>query len=557
MRTFLYWLDVCSPGELAVLAGYIALCAAAYLACGLALRGRPAIKTVLAVLAGLIASLALCALSWDGLYFRTGEFRSTFPEGFLPLLLLPAALALALGVEYLIAKTRKEHSMENENNLPEISTFSPFDWLAVVLGIALSALWFHVFSLESLLNVPGLGTTAFVLGALGAECLYLRRRIRPTGRGLLLVACTVLLAVSCGLFGDYGMRMINLALLAFLTPASALALAGRDFPALELRVVPETFRLFFPNLFVHFLAPFRALRRKKRSFKGFWTVVLTLMFAVPVLAVILALLMSADQVFSGLLGDAAEGFLKFLDRGWFLVRWVRIAVLGLMLFSFLYSLARPTEARKAPAPDPVVLPCLPCAAVLVVLDLLYAVFAAVQFVYLFGGTETVSMQGGYAQYARQGFFQLVAVAGINLLAAFTAARASGKGKRAVNVLLWLLLALTAVILASAATRMCLYIGAYGLSLLRAMTLLVMLWIALALLLAGYKTLRPDKRVFPALFAAFLILWTAFSLSNIDARIAHFNRAAHERGLIAEYDAAYIERLAPSEEEYEGMPWGTG
>ena len=51
------------------------------------------------MLAGLIASLALCALLWDGLYFRTGMFRSSFPEGFLPLLLLPAALALALGVE--------------------------------------------------------------------------------------------------------------------------------------------------------------------------------------------------------------------------------------------------------------------------------------------------------------------------------------------------------------------------------------------------------------------------------------------------------------------------
>ncbi len=438
--------------------------------------------------------------------------------------------------------------------VPGSPAFSPFDWLAVALGVALSALWFHVFSLESLLNVPGLGTAAFVLGALGAECVYLRRRIRPTGRGLLLVSCTVLLAVSCGLFGDYVVRMINLALLAFLTPASALALAGRDFPALELRAAPETFRLFFPNLFAHFVKPFRALRRKKRSFKGFWTVVLTLMIVFPVLAVILALLMSADQVFSGLLGDAAEGFLRFLDRGWFLVRWVKIAVLGLMLFSFLYSLARPADKRRTPAPDPVVLPCLPCAAVLTVLDLLYAVFAAVQFIYLFGGTETVSMQGGYAQYARQGFFQLMAVAAINLLAAFTAVRASGRGKRAVNALLWLLLALTAVILASAATRMCLYIGSYGLSLLRAMTLLIMLWIALALLLAVYKSLRPDKHVFPALFAAFLILWTALSLSDIDARIAHFNRAAFDRGLIAEYDAAYIERLAPSAEENEGLPW---
>lgn len=48
---------------------------------------------------------------------------------------------------------------------------------------------------------------------------------------------------------------------------------------------------------------------------------------------------------------------------------------------------------------------------------LYALFAAVQFIYLFGGREAVAMRGGYAQYARNGFFELVVICALNLLLA--------------------------------------------------------------------------------------------------------------------------------------------
>ena len=107
MRTFLYWLDVCTTGELAVLLGYIALCAGAYLVRGLARNRRPGGGTVTGVLLGLALALILCTLSWDDLYFRTGEFRSSFPEGFLPLLLLPIYLALALCALHLAVRAEQ------------------------------------------------------------------------------------------------------------------------------------------------------------------------------------------------------------------------------------------------------------------------------------------------------------------------------------------------------------------------------------------------------------------------------------------------------------------
>ncbi len=452
------------------------------------------------------------------------------------------------------SETGRPLPVENAAPAREPVRFALDDWLALLLGVALAALWFHVFDFESLMRVPGLGTTAFVLAALGAECLCLRRRLRPTRRGLFLAVCTVLLAVVTGLYGPYALRALNLILLACLTPAAALALAGRDFPALEAAVVPETLRLFIPNLFRHFAKPFLALRRRGRSFNGFWMVLLTLLVAFPLLALVVALLSSADQVFDGLLGDLGKALLDSLDRGRFLWTWLKTAVFGLMLFSFLYSLMRPAPEREVEKTEPVALPCLPFIAVLTALDVIYAVFAVIQFVFLFGGAETAAMRGGFAEYARQGFFQLAAVAGLNLLAAMCCVRASGRGRRALNVLTWTLIGLTFVILVSAVYRMCLYIGAYGLSLLRCMTLLIMLWIAIALGAAAYKTARPGFHVFPVMLSSFLALWLVFNYANIARRIEDYNRAAYEAGVLSDFDRGYIESLSPSASENASLPW---
>ena len=72
---------------------------------------------------------------------------------------------------------------------------------------------------------------------------------------------------------------------------------------------------------------------------------------------------------------------------------------------------------------------------------LYALFAAVQFEYLFGGAEAAAMEGGWAEYARSGFMQLVIVAAVNLAALLFCAVRAGHS-RPVRALCLLLAALT-------------------------------------------------------------------------------------------------------------------
>lgn len=321
-------------------------------------------------------------------------------------------------------------------------------------------------------------------------------------------------------------------------------------------MVRESAWLFLPNLFRHFPKPFQALRRRKKGWNGLWVVLLTLLVLVPVFGVVLSLLAGADQVFEAMLGDVGAFIRRTVLQWRFLWDWLKAAVLGLMLFSFLYSLARPVPEREA-APGgggAASIPCLPFIAGLAALDLIYGVFAVIQFVFLFGGAETAAMQGGFAQYARQGFFQLAAVAGINLCAALVCSLPKGRGKKAVNALVYVLIGLTAVILVSALYRMCLYIGVYGLSLLRCGTLLIMAWIAVALAAVTVRTAKPGFRVFPVFFCAFLLLWLGFNYCNIDAVIAGYNEAAYRRGDIQEFDRDYVRALGPDAARNASNPW---
>ena len=53
-------------------------------------------------------------------------------------------------------------------------------------------------------------------------------------------------------------------------------------------------------------------------------------------------------------------------------------------------------------------------------NVLFFIFIFVQLTYLFGGESNISVQGfSYAQYARRGFFELIAVAIVSLLLLLT------------------------------------------------------------------------------------------------------------------------------------------
>ncbi|MFJ3170714.1 DUF4153 domain-containing protein [Streptomyces roseus] len=184
---------------------------------------------------------------------------------------------------------------------------------------------------------------------------------------------------------------------------------------------------------------------------------------------------------------------------------------------------------------------------LIVLDLLFAGFNAVQLAVLFGGYDKVLERTGltYAEYARQGFWQLLWATLLTLaviaLALRWAPRSGAGDRRFVRVVLGTLCALTLVVVASALRRMDLYVDAYGLTRLRVSVAAMELWLGLVIVLimaAGAFGARLLPRAVAASMAAAVL---AFGLLSPDGMVAETNVARFEQS--GKLDLAYFQDLS--------------
>jgi hypothetical protein len=178
------------------------------------------------------------------------------------------------------------------------------------------------------------------------------------------------------------------------------------------------------------------------------------------------------------------------------------------------------------------------------LDLLFLAFVVVQFRYLFGGHALVQSRTHltYAQYARHGFFELVAVTvlvlPLLLLADTLFRRERPEHERLFRVLAGGLVALLFVVMASALERMRLYEHEYGLTELRIYATGVILWLAVVFAWFALTIVRGRRRQFAvgALVAGFAAT-LALNVLNPDALIARTN--LHRPHV----DASYLAHLS--------------
>lgn len=249
-----------------------------------------------------------------------------------------------------------------------------------------------------------------------------------------------------------------------------------------------------------------------------------LVLALPLLLLFGALFASADAVFE----RQVERVAAFLSEE-LLVRLVLGLVLGWVAAGLLAGV-RPTEL-----PDAVERFNLPrvgleeTATVLGLLALLFLTFVALQLGYLFGGREIIEATSGLtvAEYARRGFFELVVVAGITLCV-LMAGDAVSSARRVYRILAAVLVGCVLVLLASAAHRLALYTGSFGLTVDRIVAAAVMAWLGVTLVIFAATVLRrrPGRFASGALVAG---IAAAFVLVAVDpgamAARSNLDRAA--------------------------------
>ncbi|MCG5463961.1 DUF4173 domain-containing protein [Micromonospora sp. MED01] len=258
---------------------------------------------------------------------------------------------------------------------------------------------------------------------------------------------------------------------------------------------------------------------------GFGRILTSLAISAVLLALFGMLFSSADAVFAELVAGLLPDISLPGVIGWT----VRLLLIGGPLLGGAYLVSRPPDLeglRPTPSrPAHRLEWTLP----LVLLDALFAVFVLVQLTVLFGGAGHVLRTAGltYAQYARGGFWQLLAVTALTLLVIAVAARRAATATRAdrllVRVLLGTLTALSLVIVASALYRMQVYADAYGATRLRLVVTTMELWLGLLFLLVGVAVVRLRAEWLPRLVIGTAVLaLLGLALVNPDRLIADRN-----------------------------------
>ncbi|MFE9242519.1 DUF4153 domain-containing protein [Nocardiopsis sp. NPDC006938] len=280
---------------------------------------------------------------------------------------------------------------------------------------------------------------------------------------------------------------------------------------------------------------------------------------VPALATVGATLVLL-VVFGGLFALADPVFAKHLER-LFVAPDVRLgwlhpasALATVLLTGSAVLAARrrprpvaPPLARRTEEPDersawPVWVWAVPLGS----LAALFSAFLGVQATAMFGGDDYVQRVAGviYAEYARQGFFQLVMVGLLVLGVVALTVRLVPAPRIPRNALLGVLCLLTLVILASAMARLQLYIDVFGLTRLRVAAEAWIVWIALLfglIMVAGLLNClgRPTRWLPRATVALGAAALAVFAYSDPDLRIAE----SHHDLDLQSVDTRYLRGLS--------------
>ena len=269
-------------------------------------------------------------------------------------------------------------------------------------------------------------------------------------------------------------------------------------------------------------------------------ILLGILIGLPMVLVLVELLSSADQIFSKAIGSAFHYFLRqaLFSSNLFLAA-------GLLLagffgsYCFLSALClrnMPEWKQKSRRRNPMI--AVTFLSMVTVVNLL---FCGIQVLFLFTGGRLLPEGYTYAEYARQGFFQLLFVCICNL-ALVLFCLAVFQRHRVLRILLLVFSGCTYIMIASSAYRMLLYISTYHLSFLR---VLVLWFLAmLAVLMAGVVLeIREESfQLFGYCMAVVTVFYLVFSFGRVDALVASYNIAQLGDG-ISYQDTVYLTGLS--------------
>lgn len=255
-------------------------------------------------------------------------------------------------------------------------------------------------------------------------------------------------------------------------------------------------------------------------------VVKAIIITIPIVLVIIALLSSADQVFGNIFikiyYDILNMFknIKISKIVWRIIVTAGVFCYLFCLFDYIRSRYKKddiVEEKKKINKDNFTVRMI-----LTVLNMIYLVFCIIQIKSLF--MKNVSIN--YAEYARQGFFQLMIVSIINLVMILISKRFENseeiKQNKYINVMCIVMILFTFIILISSAYRMYLYESAFGYTLLRLLVYCSLFTESVLLIPTIMYVLDKKVELVKTYFIIIISMYICMNFANFDNIIAKRN-----------------------------------
>ncbi|MCQ6557776.1 DUF4153 domain-containing protein [Paenibacillus mendelii] len=442
--------------------------------------------------------------------------------------------------------------------------------LALALGIVSQYLFVG--------NAAGISVVIFILGFYGLFFYAANGRMGGFDKwqgqsrsGWLLMVPIGLLVMTYAIFANRFFHLLNGVAIMILVAAQTILLTRSGsqpwhkagfFPDLVHRCIvkPFTYVSVPFGIVSNLVLPSEGIRTARGTLRK---VSLGLLLAAPILIVVIALLASADRIFQSWLTEI-PGWFQGLSVGEGVVRVMTAGGIALYTFCYIWGLlvhkpadstigssaavnsSNSAEGNEAQQKAQMALDPISAGTLLISVNLVYILFAVIQFSYLFGAANGLLPEGAaYAEYARRGFTELVLVALINLvllLCGLHFVRREGVWmERVRKVSLSMLVICTVIMLVSAYSRLSLYEDAYGYTQTRLLAHGFMLFLGVLLVTAFIRIWQERLSLSKAYICCAVIAYVVMNYVNLDARIASNNIARYERtGII---DIAYLGTLS--------------
>ncbi len=317
----------------------------------------------------------------------------------------------------------------------------------------------------------------------------------------------------------------------------------------DLGLVNTVFAPVFRLGFRYLPTTVRSLFVGNRQGRIFGKILLGVLVSLPALGIVVPLLQESDEAFSGLMTMLATHLGETVGK----------VFVGLLLALFVVGYC--VAVRKESLPDRPVrtfggIDSVVLGTFLSALSVCYLAYLFSQLAYFFSGFGGFLPEGytfTVAEYARRGFFEMSALAAINFgfvfLALLLARKQEGTPRGAVRWLCVFIIVFTLLILATAVSKMVLYMRSFGLTVLRVGTTAFMLCLAVVFLCLLCRLFVKKASVLKTAVLTVGVVLTVLGVGNVNRLVAAYNYHAYHAGWLESVDVQQLYDLGS-----EGVPY---